>query len=116
MGRDIDMLWALDAFERSTTADYWESMATGAVFDELAAKLHSLFNTVLAQSVSTATVAVVVSRWRDRHRRALSRLRRMVAETRTDGVMDLAHACTINAELGRICATDIDHHGRPVTT
>jgi hypothetical protein len=40
----------------------------------------------------------------------------MVAESRTDGVMDLAHACTINAELGRFGATDIDHRGRPVAT
>jgi hypothetical protein len=46
----------------------------------------------------------------------LSRLRRLVAETRTGGVIDLARSCTINAELGRISATDIDHRGQPVAT
>jgi NAD-specific glutamate dehydrogenase len=63
MGREIDMLWALDEFERCTTADHWESMATGAASDEPAAKLRNLVvNTVLAQLDSTASVAEVVSR------------------------------------------------------
>ncbi|MGB8502103.1 NAD-glutamate dehydrogenase domain-containing protein [Mycobacterium sp.] len=113
VARDIDMLWALDTLERSTAADYWESMAAAAVCDELAAKLNSLINMVLAQSDSTVSVAEAVSQWRERHRGALSRLRRMVAESRTDGVMDLAHARTINAELGRIGATTVDSRGRP---
>lgn len=117
MGREIDMLWALDEFERCTTADHWESMATGAASDEPAAKLRNLVvNTVLAQLDSTAWVAEVVGRWQDRHRSPLSRLRRLVAETRTGGVIDLARSCTINAELGRISATDIDHRGQPVAT
>ena len=113
VARDIDMLWALDTLERSTAADYWESMAAAAVCDELAAKLNSLINMVLAQSDSTVSVAEAVSQWRERHRGALSRLRRMVAESRTDGVMDFAHARTINAELGRIGATTVDSRGRP---
>jgi glutamate dehydrogenase len=108
---------ALDEFERCTTADHWESMATGAASDEPAAKLRNLVvNTVLAQLDSTPSVAEVVSRWQDRHRSMLSRLRRLVAETRTGGVIDLARSCTINAELGRISATDIDHRGQPVAT
>ena len=115
IARDIDILWALDTFERNSTTDYWESMAAAAVCDELADKLNRLINMILTQSDSTATVAEAVSRWRERHRGALSRLRRMVAESRTDGVMDLAHACTINAELGRIMATTVDSAGRPTT-
>ncbi len=61
VARNIGMLWALDTFERRTTADYWESMAAAAVCDELAAKLNSLINMVLAQSDSMASVAEAVS-------------------------------------------------------
>jgi len=112
---DIDIEWALDMFERNSTTDYWESMAAAAVCDELADKLNRLINVILTQSDSTASVPEAVSRWRERHRGALSRLRRLVAESRTDGVMNLAHACTINAELGRIVATTVDSAGRPTT-
>jgi NAD-specific glutamate dehydrogenase len=31
IAHDTDLLWVLDGVERSTTADYWESMAAAAV-------------------------------------------------------------------------------------
>jgi glutamate dehydrogenase len=104
LGRELGLFGVIERLERLALGSYWDSMAAAALRDEVAARLHDLVGAALSRDRPGETPSERLSEWRVQHGSTISRLHRIIVEAQAEGGVDLARACTVNAELARAVA------------
>ncbi|WP_460973908.1 NAD-glutamate dehydrogenase domain-containing protein [Prescottella soli] len=104
LGDELGVFRAVDRLEQWPRASYWDALAAAALRDEMCARLHALVGSAVAHAGDDDPTDARLGRWRAHHDPVLTRLHRIVVEAQADGGVDLARACTINAELATTLA------------
>lgn len=95
-GRDLGLDWLAHRLEEHIPVGWWDGMAISTVRDELADNHHSLVGAIVS---SRSPEEDGTAAWLSRQGEQVDRLTRMIVELRRDGTIDVARACTVNAEL-----------------
>jgi glutamate dehydrogenase len=80
-------------------ASHWESMATGALRDDLGAARRDILEHALEQGPQTASPTDRILSWLDRRAGPFDRLRTTIAELTSCRRLDIAMLCTVVSEL-----------------
>ncbi|WP_084351435.1 NAD-glutamate dehydrogenase domain-containing protein [Millisia brevis] len=95
-GRGLGLDWLAGRIEEHTPIGWWDGMAISTVRDALADNHHALVGAILDREPEGGDR---YTSWRDRRGEQVDRFTRLIAELRRDGTIDIARACTVNAEL-----------------
>lgn len=100
VGQELELSWIAKCLEEHTSSSWWDAMAAAAVRDEIADNHHRLTAAVLGLRAQPGEMLNV---WRAQTTGGVERFIHMRAEIGRDGLVDVARASTVNAELILLC-------------
>ena len=101
-GEGLGLAWLAGRLEEHVPMGWWDGMAVSTVRDALADNHHALVGAILDRGVPEDQGPLPqewYASWRRGRREYVDRFTRLIAELRRDGTIDIARACTVNAEL-----------------
>nr|WP_296773479.1 NAD-glutamate dehydrogenase domain-containing protein [Rhodococcus sp. (in: high G+C Gram-positive bacteria)] len=96
-GELLSLFWLTDRLEDHVTTNWWDSMASAIVRNDLAERHHELVRALIPSENPDGSN--LIEGWRVESRASIERFTRMVSEIRRDGVVDVSRACTAAGEL-----------------